>query len=231
GPWRVCSRPTSRSSRAPTTRSTAPAMGCPWSAPPAITRSRWRATPWGGRELPRRQAGRRGGLRRLPLPLAARRRDGARARRQAPLGVGHLLDQRADERGRVSPLAFARALLARWDRRVAAPRPLGLVFRAPPRPGRPPRTRAASAAPALPRLRQSVRVDLRPAISLTVLRPEATSHALSPLRTEPAEPGGELPRLERLVIRDRGALAGERLVERLLSRSRPRSTSAASRTR
>lgn len=120
----------------------------------------------------------------------------------------------------MSPLAFARALLARWDRRVAAPRPLGLVFRAPPRPGRPPRTRAASAAPALPRLRQSVRVDLRPAISLTVLRPEATSHALSPLRTEPAEPGGELPRLERLVIRDRGALAGERLVERLLSRSR-----------
>jgi hypothetical protein len=120
----------------------------------------------------------------------------------------------------VSPLAFARVLLARWDRRVTAPRPLGLVFRAPPRPGRPPRPVVAPAAPALPRLHQSLRVDLRPALSLTVVRPAETSHTTTVLHMEPAEPGAERVSLEQLVIRDSSALAGARLVERVLSRSR-----------
>jgi hypothetical protein len=120
----------------------------------------------------------------------------------------------------VSPLAFARALLARWDRRVAAPRPLGLVFRVPPLPGRPPRSRAPVAATVLPRLRQSIRVDLRPAISLTVVRPLSASQTTSLERTESSTRATERESLEQLVIRTGGALGAERMVERVLARSR-----------
>lgn len=118
----------------------------------------------------------------------------------------------------MSPLAFAGALLARWDRRVAAPRPLGLVFREPPRPGRPPR--APLPAPVLPRLRQSVRVDLRPAISLTVVRPPGARHTTSVHHKLSSSSTSDHASLERLVIRDGSALAAQRVVERVLSRSR-----------
>jgi hypothetical protein len=115
----------------------------------------------------------------------------------------------------VSALAFARALLARWDRRVVWPGPLGLVFRTPPLPGRPPRAREAVRPLVLPRLHRSLNVDLRPAISLTVVRPAAET-----TRVERIEAGSERVDLSRLVIRNTSALLAERMLERALSRSR-----------
>src|SRR5436305_7720736 len=68
---------------------------------------------------------------------------------------------------------------------------------------------------ALPRLHRSVNVDLRPAISLTVVRPAAET-----TRVERSEAGSERVDLSRLVIRNTSALHAERTLERALSRSR-----------
>ena len=65
----------------------------------ANTNSRWSSAAWGDSRLPPRGAARGGGLRRLSLPLAARRHAGTRARRAAALGGGDLVDQPAHERG------------------------------------------------------------------------------------------------------------------------------------
>jgi hypothetical protein len=121
----------------------------------------------------------------------------------------------------VSPLAFARALIGRWDRRVIWPRPLGMVFRTPAPAGRPARTRPEPASQFLQTLRQSVRVDLRPAIALTLVRPLELSHQTASTReVESIESAAERTRVEQLVLRNSSALASERVLERALSRSR-----------
>jgi hypothetical protein len=116
-------------------------------------------------------------------------------------------------------LAFARSLLARWDRRVATPRPLGLVFRQ--SPSAPRRARAASARLLQTHVRRDVHVDLQPRIELTVVRPTAGAHTRTVRET--ASAGATLERLEavhELVLRNTSVLAAERLLERALTRSR-----------
>ena len=76
GRWRTCSPPTwpsSRTSTAGSTRRATPAPASP--ARPAATSSRstWPVGAWGNRDVPGRHALRGGRVRRLPLPLVARR--------------------------------------------------------------------------------------------------------------------------------------------------------------
>ena len=114
--------------------------------------------------------------------------------------------------------AFARRLLARWDRRVASPRPLGLVLARPPAPAPGRRRPAILPAPG----RHETHVHLRPRIALTVVRPAA----LTVVETRPAvfaaaaaQPQSVLPPVQQLILRNTSALLAERLVERTLARS------------
>ena len=106
-------------------------------------------------------------------------------------------------------LVFAQRLLARWDVRVLAPGPLGLVLRVP---GRATRTGARA-----PLVFAPVRFELRPRIELALVRPPAAR-----VERAPGAPGDERPAqagAEPLVLRARAAIATERLFERLSARS------------
>jgi hypothetical protein len=120
----------------------------------------------------------------------------------------------------VSPLLFAHALIARWSQRVVWPRPLGMIFLAPRAPERETRRRRPMAPQLLQGLRQSVHVDLRPTIALTLVRPLEMRHSTSTRPFESRGSGSAGVELEQLVLRNSSALMGERVLERALSRSR-----------
>ena len=112
-----------------------------------------------------------------------------------------------------SPLAFARSLLARWDRRAISPRPLGLLFLRPPEPQR----AAGASSPTTVHVDRSVHVrsdthlQLNPRISLVLVRHAAAASAAA------AKPGTVLS-VRDLVLRDTTAVRTERLLTRLLHR-------------
>jgi hypothetical protein len=117
----------------------------------------------------------------------------------------------------LKPLDFALGLLARWDRRVASPRPLGLVLARPPAGTRPGRRPAILPAPG----RSDTHVHLQPRIALTVVRSSTLTTALSTTLTEGVKHGAAEPRpldLEQLVLRNTTARLAERVVERIVAR-------------
>jgi len=116
-------------------------------------------------------------------------------------------------------LAFARALLERWDRRVISPRPLGMVFRRPQRPGVATVSRDAGRTELHRHFKNTLHVDLRPRIVLTVVRPDASREMRTAHAGPAAAPRGPIP-AGRLGLRNTSAAAAERVVERLLSRAR-----------
>ena len=115
-------------------------------------------------------------------------------------------------------LAFARALLERWDRRVVSPRPLGLVFRQPPTP---PPARRHDSVVTHTHVRRNLHVDLRPNIALTVVRPAAAA-AIARQHELVSSTASIIERSagRDLVLRNTSLLTAERLVERVLSRSK-----------
>jgi hypothetical protein len=110
----------------------------------------------------------------------------------------------------VTSLAFARALLARWDRRVVATQPIARVFLRRPDPGRAPMEAAVETLS----LRRDVHVDLRPQISLTLVR----GGGVTVYATHVGGDRVSVPQLEKLVLRTSSAVRAERLLERLVSR-------------
>lgn len=104
-------------------------------------------------------------------------------------------------------LAFARAVLARWDLRVVSTRPLGVVFLQ-----RPARQRRQ--APAVFSLRRDVHLHLRPQISLALVR----SVRAAASETHYHRSGDRMTLLTPLVLRASAAVEAQRLVERLLVR-------------
>jgi hypothetical protein len=106
----------------------------------------------------------------------------------------------------VRALAFARAVLARWDRRVVSPLPLGVVFL------RRPARQRRQASPAVFSLRRDVHLHLRPQISVALVRRvQAASEAYHRSRDRTSI-------LAPLVLRTSTAVEAQRLVERLLVR-------------
>jgi hypothetical protein len=110
-------------------------------------------------------------------------------------------------------LSFARSLLARWDRRVISPGPLGLLFL------RAPEARRATQGDSLTtvnvdrsvHVRSDMHLRLNPRISLVLVR-NATAPAAG--AAGPATPQS----VRNLVLRDTTALRTERLLTRLLDR-------------
>jgi hypothetical protein len=116
----------------------------------------------------------------------------------------------------VSALAFARRVLARWDRRVVSPRPLGLVLARPPAPAPARRRPAILSAPG----RHETHVHLQPRIALTIVRPTAlTAELRSTTAVAAGSAASALSRVEQLVLRNTSALHAQRLVERTLARA------------
>ncbi len=209
---RACSPPTSRTCRTSTTDQQRSATGAPVRVPRLRARVRGGARPpWGGRGLPPRSAR----TRRWPSsPTTSTGRTTTSWRSSTPTGAagyrGDLGDQRADERGDVRLLAFARSLLARWDRRVVSPRPLGLVFRQAPR-ARAVHRRHGNVTHT--HLRRDLHVDLHPRIALTVVRPPG--EAGTGTVRERVSTGSTVERAgmhHELVLRNTSLLAAERVV-------------------
>lgn len=114
-------------------------------------------------------------------------------------------------------LAFARAVLARWDRRVVSPLPLGVVFLQ-----RPARQRRQ--APGVFSLRRDVHLHLRPQISLALVRNVRATAG----ETHYHRSGERMTLLTPLVLRATAAVEAQRLVERLLVRGTSSEVSAGS---
>ena len=106
-------------------------------------------------------------------------------------------------------LSFVRALLARWDRRVVSPRPLGLVFL---RRSEPPAPLYALSSST----RADLHVHLRPRIELTLVRQDTVVGT----NIDTSSRTTVLPSAGALVLRTATTERSERLVERTLARGR-----------
>jgi hypothetical protein len=115
----------------------------------------------------------------------------------------------------VRALAFVRSLLARWDRRVLSPLPLGLVVLRTPEPSAPLYALSSS-------WRADLHVHLRPLIELTLVRHGTTIST----NVDASSRTTVLPHVGALVLRTATTERSERLLERTLGRGRRIETGA-----